>query len=344
MMYLTPVRTENVPQYQLRKEAATLSTTDLKMHHPKQSLGGRIVYHFQKHWRLHVLALPAMLCLIFFNYAPMFGVVLAFQNYTIKGGFFGSEWVGLKNFEFLFATTDAWRITRNTILYNVAFILLNTGLAVIFAMLFNELYVRKVAKTLQTLVIMPYFLSWAVIGIIVYAFMAANNGMVNQILGEINDKVVRTNWYMKKEIWPFLLTFVYLWKNVAYSGIVYVASISGISQDYYEAAVLDGASKIQQARYITLPHLKQVIVIMLILNVGGIMRGDFGLFYNVTQNNGRLYEYTDVVDTYVYRALINLNNTGMSAAAGLYQNVIGFILIILANLAVKKVDEDAGLF
>ncbi len=321
-----------------------MSTADLKMHHPQQSLGTRILNHFRKHWRLHVLALPGLLCLLAFSYAPMFGVVLAFQNYTVKGGFFGSEWVGFKNFEFLFATTDAWRITRNTILYNIVFITMNTSLAVVLAMVFNELYFRRTAKVIQTMLIMPNFLSMAVIAIVVYGFLSQRNGVVNQILMSLGDMKRGVNWYTKKEIWPFLLTFVYLWKNVGYSAIVYVASISGISQEYYEAAVLDGASKWQQARYVTLPHLKQIIVIMLILSVGGIMRGDFGLFYNVPMNNGRLFEYTDIIDTYVYRALTTLGDTGMSAAAGLYQSVIGFFLIIFANWVVTKIDDESSLF
>ena len=310
---------------------------------PKANLAHRVVTHFRKHWRLHVLALPAVICLILFNYLPMFGTVLAFQNYTIKGGFFGSEWVGFRNFEFLFSTTDAWRITRNTVLYNVVFILLNTSLSVLLAILFNELYIKRLAKTLQTLIIMPNFLSYAVIAIIAYAFLkGGNDGIVNRVVTAFGGKA--RDWYTYKPIWPFLLVFINAWKGVGYGSIVYVASISGISQEYYEAAVLDGATKVQQARYITMPYLKKIIVIMLILNVGSLLRGDFGLFYNVTQNNGRLYEYTDVIDTYIYRALKNLGNTGMSAAASLYQSAVGFVLVIAANLLVRKIDEESSLF
>lgn len=298
--------------------------------------------HFKRHWRLHLLALPCFTYLLLFNYAPMFGITLAFQNFNISKGFFGSEFVGLKNFEFLFSTTDAWRITRNTVLYNVAFIILNMTLSVTLAMVFNEIYIKRLSKTLQTMLIMPNFLSMAVIGIVVYGFLNGRDGILNSFLAGIGAKT--RNWYIYKPIWPFLLVFVYLWKNVGYSAIVYVASISGISQEYYEAAVLDGASKWQQARYVTLPHLRYIIVIMLILNLGGIFRGDMGLFYNVTQNNGALYEYTDIIDTYVYRALRTLGNTGMSAAAGLYQSVVGFILILVANAIVRKVDEESALF
>ena len=310
---------------------------------PKRPLYQRVAMHFKKHWRLHVLALPAVLSLFAFAYAPMFGVVLAFQKYSIQGGFFGSEWVGFKNFEFLFQTSDAWRITRNTVLYNVAFILVNTSLSVILAMLFNELYIRRLAKTLQTMIILPNFLSMAVIAIIAYAFLkGGNSGILNQVVKAFGGKT--RDWYMYKPVWPFLLVFINAWRGVGYGSIVYVASISGISQEYYEAAVLDGASKFQQAIYVTLPHLRKIITIMLIMSVGSLLKGDFGLFYNVTQNNGALYEVTDVIDTYIYRALKLLGDTGMSSAAGLYQSVIGFLLVLLANFVVTKIDEESAMF
>ncbi len=309
---------------------------------PKPTLAKRACLHLKRHWRLHVLALPCLLWLIFFKYAPMFGITLAFQNYNISKGFFGSEFVGLKNFEFLFSTTDAWRITRNTVLYNIAFITLNTSLSVLLAIVFNELYFKRLAKTLQTLIIMPNFLSMAVVGIIVYGFLSGHNGILNNFLSNIGGKT--RSWYTYKPIWPYLLVFVYIWKNVGYSSIVYVASLSGISQEFYEAAVLDGASKWQQARYVTIPHLRFIIIIMLILNLGSMFRGDLSLFYNVTQNNGALYEYTDVIDTYVFRALQTLGDTGMSSAAGLYQSVVGLILILISNAIVRRVDEDSALF
>ncbi len=308
----------------------------------KPTIGRRVLLHFKRHWRLHLLAMPCFIYLLLFNYAPMFGVVLAFQNYNISKGFFGSEFVGLRNFEFLFATKDAWLITRNTVLYNVAFILVNTTLSVLLAMVLNELYVKRLAKTVQTMMIMPYFLSMSVVAIVVYAFLNTNSGIVNQVIRFFGGKT--RNWYMYKPLWPYLLVFVNMWKGVGYSAIVYVASISGISQEFYEAAVLDGATKVQQARYVTLPHLKQILIIMFILNLGNIFRGDMGLFYNVTQDNGALYPVTNVIDTYVYRALINLGDTGMSAAAGLYQSVVGFILILVSNAIVKRVDEDSALF
>lgn len=308
----------------------------------KKPLGRRIVQHFKRHWKLHLLALPCFAYLLIFHYWPMFGLTMAFQNFSASKGFFGSEFVGLKNFEFLFTTTDAWRITRNTVCYNLVFMTLQTTLSVMVAIIFNELYFKRLAKTLQTMLIMPNFLSMAVIGIAVSAFLNSRDGMLNQVLSLMGMKT--RNWYTYKPIWPYVLVIVRMWKDVGYGAIVYVASISGISQEYYEAAVLDGATKVQQARYVTLPHLRHIITIMLILNMGSLFRGDFGLFYNVTQNNGALYEVTDVIDTYIYRALTTLNNTGMSTAAGLYQSVIGFVLIILSNLIVRRIDEESALF
>lgn len=308
----------------------------------KQSLGRRICLHFKRYWRLHVLAFPCLLWLLLFKYAPMFGVTLAFQNFNVTKGFFGSEFVGLKNFQFLFSTTDAWRITRNTVLYNIAFITLNTSLSVVLAIVFNELYRKRFAKTLQTMLIMPNFLSMAVVAIVVYGFLSPRDGILNSVL-ELLGMQTRT-WYTYKPIWPAVLIITYLWKNVGYSSIVYVASISGIPQEHYEAAVLDGATKWQQARYITIPFMRHIIAIMLILAIGGMFRGDMGLFYNVTQNNGALYEYTDIIDTYVYRALRTLGDTGMSTAAGLYQSVVGFVLILLSNFIVTRVDEESALF
>lgn len=320
-----------------------MSTKTLVLNGPKRTPFQKVVLHIQKHWRLHVLALPAFLSLLAFAYAPMFGVVLAFQKYSIQGGFFGSEWIGFKNFEFLFQTSDAWRITRNTVLYNIVFLLVNTSLSVILAMLFNELYVRKLAKTLQTMIILPNFLSMAVVAIIAYAFLkSGNSGILNQVVNAFGGKM--RDWYMYKPAWPFLLVFINAWRGVGYGSIVYVASISGISQEYYEAAVLDGASKFQQAMYVTLPHLRKIITIMLIMSVGSLLKGDFGLFYNVTQNNGALYEVTDVIDTYIYRALKLLGDTGMSSAAGLYQSFVGLLLVILANWVVTKIDDESAMF
>ncbi len=299
--------------------------------------------HLKKYWMLHLMALPAVIYLLIFCYAPMFGLTMTFQNFNVAKGFFGSEFVGLRNFGFLFATKDAWMITRNTVLYNIVFIVLNTTLSMGLAMLLNELYSKRFGKVVQTMLIMPYFLSMAVVAIIVYGFLSQRDGYLSKVFTAFTGERA-PNWYTYRSLWPGLLIFVNAWKSVGYSSVVYMASISGISDEYYEAAVLDGASKMQQVWYVTIPHLRSIMTILLILNIGAMFRGDFGLFYNVTQNNGALYPVTDVIDTYIYRALTKLNDPCMSAAAGFYQSVVGFILIIASNAIIRKVDSDSALF
>lgn len=288
------------------------------------------------------MALPTVICLILFSYAPMFGLVMAFQDFKVSEGFWGSKFIGFNNFTFLFATQDAWTITRNTVLYNVAFILLGTICAVVLSIMLSEMYFTKVGKVLQTIFIMPNFLSIAVIAIIVFAFLSPTTGYVNTIIKELGG--TPQSWYTTKEIWPPLLIFVNLWKGTGYSAVVYLATISGISNEYYEAAMLDGATKMQQIRFITIPNLRFIITIQLIMAIGGMFRGDMGLFYTVTMNNGSLYPVTDIIDTYVYRALTSLNNPGMATAAGLYQSVVGLILIFISNKIVTRIDPDSALF
>ncbi|MGI6536819.1 MAG: ABC transporter permease [Caldicoprobacterales bacterium] len=292
---------------------------------------------------LFVMALPAVIYLIIFCYLPMAGLVMAFQEMNVSKGIFGSKFIGFKNFQFLFATTDAWVITRNTVLYNIVFIIVNLFCAVTLALMLSSLRTKGYAKTVQTIYMMPYFLSYAVVAIIVNAFLHRDNGLVNSIL-RLMGETGKTNWYHQTSLWPPLLVFVNAWKGVGYQTVLYLAVISGISHEYYEAAVLDGATKFQQALYITIPHLRFIIGISLILSIGSIFRGDFGLFYQVPMNSGRIYSVTDVIDTYIYRSLIHLSNVGMSTAAGLYQSVVGFILILVANKIVTKVDPDSAMF
>ena len=292
---------------------------------------------------LHLMALPVLLFLLVFCYAPMAGLVMAFQNLNIAKGIFGSPFVGLKNFEFLFSTTDAWVITRNTVLYNLAFIIVNMALAIVLSLLLSELRSGRYAKTLQTVYMLPHFLSVTVIAIIVNGFLSRNYGLVNQV-AKLLGQAGKTDWYKRRDFWPPFLVFVNAWRGVGYSTVLYLAVISGISDEYYEAAVLDGATKLQQALYITLPHLRFVISISLIMAMGGIFRGDFGLFYTVTQDSGPLYPVTDVIDTYIYRGLMYMSNVGMSTAAGLYQSVVGFVLVLITNAVVRRIDPDTAMF
>ena len=291
---------------------------------------------------LHIMAFPGLLALALFAYWPMFGLVLAFKRYNVAQGILGSDWIGLKNFEFLFASTDAWRITRNTICYNAVFIVLNMFLAVLMALLLNEMHSRRLAKVLQTIYIMPYFLSMTAVALIVYAFLSPTNGLLNNILNSLGME--SHSWYQETTWWPLFFVVISAWKSVGYNTIVYLASIAGISTEYYEAAMLDGANKWQQAKYITIPELKAMITILLIMAVGGIFRGDFGMFYSVTRNSGPLYPVTDVIDTYIYRAMAVLNNQGMATAAGFFQSLVGFVLVMVTNKIVSKIEPDNALF
>lgn len=293
---------------------------------------------------LHLMALPTLIWLVIFCYLPIFGLIMAFQDLNITTGILGSRFVGLKNFEFLFTSTDAWVITRNTVCYNLVFIVLNMVLAVTMSLLLSEVHSRFYAKTLQTIYMLPYFLSWAVVMIVVSAFIHYDYGMVKKLLVSLGVVDKGVDFYQQRGLWPYLLVFINAWKGVGYQTVLYLAVISGISHEYYEAAVLDGATKRQQAWYITIPHLRLVIGISIILAMGNIFRGDFGLFYVVTKDSGRIYPVTDVIDTYIYRALTRLSNVGMATAAGFYQSVVGFALILTVNAVVNKIDPDSAMF
>jgi len=296
-----------------------------------------------KNLPLALIALPGVVYLLINNYIPMFGVFLAFKSYSLKKGIFGSDWCGLDNFKFLFKTKDAIIMTRNTILYNVAFIIIGTVVSIAIAVMMCELGERKRVKSFQALLLLPNLLSWVVIGFIVYAFLNADSGFVN-------NTVLRTlgidpvSWYSTTGPWPAIIIIVFLWKNMGYQSIVYMASISGIDKSIYEAAAIDGASKMKQIFQITLPLLKSTVITLVLMSIGRIFYSDFGLFYQVPQNSGALFNVTQTIDTYVYRGLMELNDVGMSAAAGLYQSVVGFILVLVANGVVRKVDSDNALF
>ena len=314
------------------------------VHSDKKQLSAKKKHFIEKDDRaLYVMALPTVIFLIIFAYMPMIGLVMAFQDYNVNLGMFGSKFVGFANFKYLFTTTDAWIITRNTVCYNVVFMVVNNCLAMAMAMLLSELTARRYAKVLQTVYMLPYFLSWTVVAIVVTAFLDRDKGLVNQIIKAMGG-AGKTNWYQQKALWPLLLVGINAWKGVGYGTVLYLAVISGISHDFYEAAVLDGATKLQQAWYITLPQLRMVLCISIILAMGSIFRADFGLFDSVTQDSGRIYAVTDVIDTYIYRGLTKLANVGMSTAAGMYQSVVGLIMVLIANKVVTKIDPDSAMF
>ncbi len=302
----------------------------------------KVAKHIRDYWVLHLMALPGVIALLVFAYAPKFGVIVAFQKFNYKKGFFGSPWIGFQNFKFLFQTTDAWIITRNTVAYNLVFILLNTTLAVTLAIFLNEVKSRKLAKYIQTIYMMPHFLSATAISMVVFCFLSDTNGIINGILRIMGRETHR--WYMEKGPWPVFLVIINAWKNVGYSSIVYLATITGISAELYEAAMIDGATRPQQAWYITLPQLRAILTIMLIRSIGGIFHGDFGLFYSVPRESGALFNVTNVIDTYIYRSLKDQANYGMSSAAALYQSVVGFLLMVGSNAIIRKVSPEFALF
>ncbi|HHU72536.1 MAG TPA: sugar ABC transporter permease [Clostridiales bacterium] len=292
---------------------------------------------------LLLIALPGIIYLFINNYIPMFGVFLAFKDYSYVKGIFGSDWNGLNNFKYLFKQ-DAFLIIRNTLLYNFTFIILGTIFAIIVAILMCELGEKFRVKIFQSSLLLPNLLSWVVIGFIGYAFLNADTGFINNTLIKLMGSGKEVAWYTTPKYWPFILTIVYLWKNIGYSSIIYMASISGIDKSIFEAAKIDGAKKLEQIKHITIPMLKPTIIILTLMAVGRIFYSDFGLFYQVPMNSGALYKTTQTIDTYVYHGLMELQDIGMSAAAALYQSVVGFVLVITANAVVRKVDNDNALF
>lgn len=307
---------------------------------PKRKLGWK---ELKKWMPLYLMMFPGILYFIVNNYIPMTGIVLAFKKYDLKKGIYGSPNVGLSNFEFLFKTKDAWTITRNTLGYNAVFIILGTVVAIAVAILLNEIRNEKAKKVYQTLILIPYLISMVVVSYIVYGFLNTQSGFINNsILKPLGFDMI--SWYSEEKYWPFILVFVNLWKGFGYNCIIYYATLIGIDKGYYEAAMIDGATRWQRIRHITIPGLKTTMITLTLMAVGRIFYSDFGLFYQVPMNSGALVDVTNTIDTYVYRGLTQTNNIGMSAAAGLYQSLIGFILVLSANAIVRKISKENALF
>lgn len=295
---------------------------------------------------LLLLSMPGAIWFLLFAYLPLFGILVAFKKFRLSGNFFESLWnsefVWFENFKFLFSSGDAWIVLRNTILYNLTFIILGIVLPVIVALVLNELRNKAMVKVYQSSMFLPYFLSWVVVSYCLFAFLNPEKGYLNGVLQQFGKEGV--SWYTEKSFWPFIIIFMSQWKGIGYNTVVYLASICGIDQTYYEAASLDGASKWQQVKYITLPLLKPVITILLIMSIGGIFKADFGLFYQLPKDSGPLYPVTNVLDTYIFRALQTNGELGMSSAAALFQSTVGFVLIMIANKIVSKIDSENALF
>lgn len=291
---------------------------------------------------LLLMLVPGIAYVIIFSYIPMAGATVAFRNYTFAGGIFRSEWIGLNNFRFFFNSGRAWTLTRNTFLYNIAFITVGMTLEVTFAIILSEIRLRKYKRVVQSSMFLPFFISWVVVSSIVYNIFNFEFGVLNTVLRSINIDPV--NIYDNPAIWPFLLVGLRAWKTVGYGTVIYLAAITGMDQQMFEAADIDGANIWQRIRYITLPSLVPTMVIMFLFAMGAVFRGDFGMFYQLVGNNGRLFPVADIIDTFVFRALIQNPNIGMSAASGLYQSLLCFIAVMVANFIVKKVQPDYTLF
>lgn len=288
-----------------------------------------------------MMALP-LLAILVFSYVPMFGVMIAFKDYKFNKGILGSDWVGLRNFEFFLKSNDFLIVTRNTILLNLLFIIIGILTALMLAILLYNLSSRKTTKIVQTMYITPHFVGWVLVSYLVYAFLNPQYGMINNFLKSIGLEEI--SWYSEPKYWPFILTVVNVWKHVGMDSVMYYAALMGIDESLFEAARIDGANKFHITRKIMIPEIMSVISILAILKIGGIFRGDFGLFYQVTMNSALLYDVTDVVDTYVYRTMKETNNMSLTTAIGFLQSVVGMVMVIGTNWLSKKIDGENGLF
>jgi len=292
---------------------------------------------------LLLMCLPAIIFFIVFNYCPLPGIRIAFTNYNFRDGIFGSPFVGLDNFEFLISSGELWMLTRNTILYNLVFIVVGNIFQIVIALMLNEIRCKMFKKVSQTLMFLPYFISAVLIGAIAFNILNFDTGALNALLRETGGDPIQI--YSKAGLWPFIIIFCNMWQQTGYGSVVYFAAICGIDASMVEAAEVDGATSWQRIRYIILPSLKGTFIILLLFALGGIMKGNFGLFWNLTGGaNSQLFPTTDIIETFVYRTMTTQNNFATSSAVGLYQSIFGFILVMFSNWVVKRIDPDYALF
>lgn len=296
-----------------------------------------------KNWQLLLMALPGIVLMFMFTYMPMAGLSVAFKDYDFVKGIFGSEWIGLKNFEILLASKETtFRIVRNTVLYWCLFTAVGTTMNIAIAIMIYECTSKWYGKISHMIMIFPTFVSWVAISYIVKAYLNSGNGMFNNILTSIGLQPL--DWYLTPEYWPVILLIVNVWKGCGYGAVIYLSALSGIDTSLFEAADLDGATKMQRIRYITLPLLKSMVIIQLLLSLGGIMHSNTGLFYQVTRNTGILYPTTQTVDAYIMNAITEGGNLGATTAVSLFQAVIGAVMVLLVNWIVRRKDEESALF
>lgn len=306
-----------------------------------QSFGREV----RKNWPLFLMVMPAVLVVLIFCYLPMSGLVLAFKDYRYNLGVFGSPWAkmhGLYNFRFLFASGKGWIITRNTILYNVATLFMSQAIGLVLAIFVSEMYSRIYKRIVQSVVFLPYFVSWIIVGAFVLNIFNYEYGVLNNILKSLGIEPI--NMYSIPWAWIFIIIAFHSWKWAGYNSILYIASITSLDSECYEAADIDGANIWQRIFFITIPCLKPTIITILLLNLGGVLRGDFQMFFQIVGNNGPLFDYTDVIDTYVFRSLSSGTDMGMTAAASFYQSIVCFVIITTVNAIVKRVEKDYALF
>jgi putative aldouronate transport system permease protein len=321
-------------------ETYMIATTSLQK---KKTPIIRSINNIYKYRVLLLFLLPGLAVMIINCYIPMVGVIAAFENVNNAKGLLGSPFVGFKNFAFLFATSDVLRVTRNTVLFNLAFIFIGLVINVFVAICLNELHSKRLSKIFQSIYMLPFFMSAVVVAYALYGFISPAYGNFNKVLFPTLG-IQNIDWYMQPKYWVIILPLVQFWCGTGVGSVIYLATITGIDSQLFEAAYVDGANRLQQIRYITLPMLRVTMIIMTILNLGSIIRGNFGLFYQVTMNSAALYPVTDVLDTYIYRSLSRGVNLGMVTAANFYQSAIGCIVVVIANLIVRRIDADSSLF
>lgn len=303
---------------------------------------GNFLHEVKKKHIMFLMILPVIIYFIIFAYIPMPGAYIAFVDYNMGKGIFGSTFVGLKNFEFLFRSGDLLRITENTILYNLAFLILGNIFQIVFAVMISEVSNKVFKKLSQSIILLPYFISMVIVGFFAYNMFNFDFGFINTILTNLGFP--KHEFYLDQGIWKYIIVFFKIWSGTGYGMIIYLASIAGIDRDIYEAASLDGASPMQKIRFITLPMLKPTMILLILFGLGGILKGSFDLFYNLIGTNSVLYPQTDIIDTFVFRSLVGQFNFSQGAAVGFYQSIFGLILVLAVNAIVKKVEPDSALF
>ena len=308
----------------------------------QKNVGSDFLKKLYKYRVFLLMLLPAVVYTLVFAYYPMTGIVLAFKKYNYAGGIWGSPWNGLENFKFFFQSGQAGLVTRNTVLYNILFIIVNTTLQIAVAVLLTEIKNKKYRKVTQSLMFLPYFISWVIVGVMSFNILSSDYGFMNRLIESLGGE--RISFYTTPKVWPVILTIFNVWKGIGYGSVMYLAAIMGIDTSMYEAAAIDGANVFQRIFKITIPSIMPTTVILFLMSIGGIFKGNFDMFYNLIGNNGLLYNYTDVIDTLTFRALISNSDYGMSTAIGLFQSVLCFITVLLANKLVGLYEKDYTLF